>query len=633
MERRLAAILAADMVGYSKLMAADEAGTIERQKAYRATLIDPKIEQYSGRIVNTTGDGMLIEFPSVVDAVQCAVEIQCAMLERESEVPDSERIRYRVGINLGDIVIEGGDILGDGVNIAARLEALAEPGGISVSRPVHTQIKSKLDLNFELLGEKLVKNIPEPVTVYRIMLDDKASALVTPVSREENHQPGRRRAPAAAALVIVLLAIGGGLWWQPWKPAIEPASVERMAFPLPDMPSIAVLPFDNLSGDPNQEYFADGIAEDLTTDLSKISGLFVIARNSAFAYKGKTVRPRQVAEELGVRYVLEGSVRRSGDKLRINVQLIDAASGGHIWADRYDGLLADVFGLQDRVSRKIVSVLAVQLTEGEEERVAHRETKKTEAYDAFLEGWQHYLRQNPENFRKAISLFEKALEMDPEYARAHAALAATYMNIWRRYWHAKVGLRYLHDPQFLAQQFLEKALLDPTPLAYQVAATVLSQQGQHAEAIAAAEQAIALDPNDADGYVALAGTLTLSGKPEEAYRLVKRAMRLNPHYPPSYLYELGIAEFGMEQFEKAAESLQRASALNPDDRWSSRLLLATYGLLDRKKDATDLRERVGKSWRGFDPLTVRSVAFWYPFKQVTDADRLAQGLRRAGVPD
>jgi TolB-like protein len=429
------------------------------------------------------------------------------------------------------------------------------------------------------------------------------------------------------------MVLVGLAWWQLSAPDLQTASVDRMAFPLPEVPSIAVLPFENLSGEPAQDYFADGMTEDLITDLSKISGLFVIARNSSFAYKGRQLKAPQVAEELGVRYVLEGSVRRAGDEVRINAQLIDAMTRGHLWAERYDGSLADVFGLQDMVTRKIVAALAVKLTAREQERIAHKETQSAKAYDVFLQGWQHYVRQNPKNFRKAISYFEEAIETDPEYGRAYAALALTYMQVWRRFWHAKIGLRYLHDPRFLAEEFLEKALKEPTPLAHRVAAGMLSHQGRHKEAIAEAERGISLDPNDAEGYVALAGALTLAGKPHEAYQLVQRAMRLNPHFPPSYTYELGFAEFGMQQFEKAAESLERARELNPDDRWSSRLLLATYGLLGRGKDAARLLEKIARSWRGFDPITVRSVAFWYPFQETADAERLAEGLRRAGVPE
>jgi TolB-like protein/class 3 adenylate cyclase len=625
--RRLASILVADVVGYSRLMAVDEAGTLAQLKAVRKELIEPKTAEHHGRVVKLMGDGILMEFASVVDAVAFAADVQRAMASRSAGVPQDLRITYRVGINIGDVIVDGDDIYGDGVNIAARLQELAEPGEICVARNVFNQVKHKVDLGFDDLGERNLKNIPDPVRVYRVLT---AAAPAKTVTAAPGTASRARRWPAIAAGVAVVVAIAGVVaWLRPWQATV----VEQMAFALPDRPSIAVLPFTNMSDDPAQEYFADGMTEDLTTDLSKISGLFVISRNSTFAYKNKAVEVKQVARELGVKYVLEGSVRRSGDRVRINAQLIDAASGGHLWADRFDGSLADIFDLQDKVARKIVAVLAVQLTAGEQQRVGRKETDNAEAYDAFLQGWQHYLRQNPENFRKAISYFEKAVELDPEYARAYAALAATYMLVWNRFWHVKVGLAYLHDPRVRAEEFLEKALLDPTPLAHQVAAGMLSQQGRHEDAIAEAERAISLDPNDADGYIALAGALSLAGKPEEAHKFVQRAMRLNPHYPPFYLYELGFAEFGMERFAKAAESLERAVALNPDDRWSLRLLLATYGLLGRKEDAAGLLETAGMSWRGFDPLTVRGVAFWYPFKEPADAERLAEGLRQAGVPD
>jgi TolB-like protein/class 3 adenylate cyclase/Flp pilus assembly protein TadD len=630
MERKLAAILEADMVGYSRLMAADEVGTLARQKAHLGEAIAPRIAEYGGRIVKTTGDGLLAEFSSIVDAVRCAVNVQLAMAEREAGVPAERRIAYRIGVNLGDIIEDDDDIYGDGVNIAARLEGLAEPGGICVSRTVYNHVKGKVASGFEDLGERRVKNIPEPLRVYRVRMEPEAAggAIGGPTRRVS------WKWPAAAVAAAALMAVAGaGLWLRPWEPREEPASVERMAHPLPDKPSIAVLPFTNMSDDPAQEYFADGMTEDLITDLSKVSGLFVIARNSVFTYKGKAVKIRQVAEELGVRYVLEGSVRRSGDQVRINAQLIDAASGGHIWAERYDGSLSDVFGLQDQVARKIVAVLAVQLTAGEEQRVARKETEVPEAYDAFLQGWQHYLRQNPENFRKAISYFEKALELDPEYPRAYAALAATYWQSWKRFWSERVGLQRWHDARVEAEKFLEKAKRRPTSLTHQLAADMLSQRQRHEEAIAEAERAVALDPNDADSYMALAGALSLAGRPDEARQLVERAMRLNPHYPPSYLYQLGVAQFGTERFEKAAASLERATALNPDDRWSFRLLLATYGFLDRREEAAGVLETVDKNWFGLDPLTVRTAAFWHPFKEPADAERLAEGLRRAGVPD
>ncbi len=430
--------------------------------------------------------------------------------------------------------------------------------------------------------------------------------------------------------------MAGVLWWlEPWAPPQEPASLEGTAYPLPDKPSIAVLPFDNLSDDPGQEYFADGITEDLTTDLSKISALFVISRNSAFTYKGRAVKPQQVAQELGVRYVLEGSVRRAGGAVRVNAQLIDAASGGHVWAERYDGMFEDVFALQDKVTSKIVATLAIRLTEGEQEQLQRKETDNTEAYDTFLQGWEQYVRQTPESFRQAITLFEKAVEMDPGYGRAYAALSLTYWQGWRNYWFFEL-LGHgggPHDLRFLAEEHLGKAMRDPTPLALQVAAAMHAQWGRQGEAINEGERAIALDPNDADGYVALAGALNLAGEPQRALQLMEQAVRLNPHFPTSYLHEVGLARFGMEDYEQAAVTLERAVALNPDDRWSSRLLIATLGHLGRVEDAAPLIDRASENWRGFDPLSVRGVSFWYPFKEPADAERLAEGLRRAGVPD
>ena len=629
--RRLASILVADVVGYSRLMAVDEAGTLAQMKAVRKELIEPKTAEHHGRVVKLIGDGILMEFASVVDAVLFAADVQQAMMSRSAGVPQDLRITYRVGINIGDIIVDGDDIYGDGVNIAARLQELAEPGGICVARNVFNQVKHKVDLGFDDLGERELKNIPDRVRVYRVLTRAVPAKTVTAAPGTASRA---RRWPAIAAGVAVLVAIAGVVaWLRPWVPEMKPVSVEQMALPLPDRPSIAVLPFANMSDDPSQAYFADGMAEDLITDLSKISGLFVISRNSTFAYKGRSQDVRQVAQELGVRYVLEGSVRRVGDQVRINAQLIDATTGGHLWAERYDGSLNDIFGLQDQVTRKIVAVLAVQLTTGEQERVARKETDNAEAYDAFLQGWQHYLRQNPDNFRRAISYFEKAVQLDPHYTRAYAALAATNWQIYQRYWHAKVGLVQAHDARVRAQEFLEKAMQSPTPLSGQVATYMLSQRGRHAEAIAEGERTIALDPNDADSYVTLADVLSLAGRPDEALRLLERAMRLNPHYPPSYLYRLGMAQFGMEQFEKAAVSLERATALNPDDRWSFRLLLATYGLLGRTDEAARVRKMVRENIRGLDPLTLRSAAFWHPFKQPRDAERLAEGLRRAGVPD
>jgi TolB-like protein/class 3 adenylate cyclase/thioredoxin-like negative regulator of GroEL len=630
MERHLAAILAADMVGYSRLMSADEAGTLARQQSHLAEVIEPGIAEYRGRIVKTTGDGLLAEFPSVVDALRCAVKVQLATAEREDGLPAERRIAYRIGINLGDIIGEHGDIFGDGVNVAARLEGLAEPGGICVSRSVFNQVKGKVASGFEDLGEHQVKNLPEPLHVYRVRMEPEAAGAVPGQARRP--ATGKRLALAGLALVLVAAA-GSALWFEPWRERVAPATAERMAYPLPDKPSIAVLPFANMSDDPSQAYFADGMTEDLITDLSKVSGLFVIARNSTFAYKGKSHDVRRVAEELGIRYVLEGSVRRAGDQVRINAQLIDATTGGHLWAERYDGSLTDIFGLQDTITRKIVAVLAVQLTLGEEAQVAVVETPSSEAYDAFLQGWEQYQRQTPDSLKAAVERFEQAIELDPKYSRAHAALAAVYWQVFRRFWHEKFGYRNVHGARARAETLLARAQQSPTALSHQVATAMLAQQGRHAEAIAEGGKAVGIDPNDADSYIALAGAYSLAGNSANALRLVKTAMRLNPHYPPSYLYELGLAKFGSDDFDGAVEALKQATELNPEDRWSYRLLLATYGHLGRKEDAERILDVTSRNWRGYDPLTIPAVSYWYPFKTAEDQNRLVVGLRAANVPE
>jgi TolB-like protein/class 3 adenylate cyclase/Flp pilus assembly protein TadD len=641
LKRKLAAILSADVEGYSRLMGDDEVGTIRTLAAYKEAMIS-LIGQYSGRVVDSPGDNLLAEFASAVDAVQCAVEIQRELAERNQDRSEDSKMFFRIGVNVGDVIDKEEKIYGDGVNIAARVEGLAEAGGICISGRVYDQVENKLDLEYEFLGEQKVKNITRPVRIYRVRSDLDAAAHRVVQAKQVVGRKWRKIVLVSTAVVVVGAVIVAGWQFNQWQSTkVGAASVEKMAFPLPDKPSIAVLPFDNLSDDPKQEYFCDGMTEDLITDLSKISGMLVIARNSTFAYKGKPVKIRQVAEELGVRYVLEGSVRKAENKVRITAQLIDAISGHHIWANRYDGKLKDIFALQDKVARSIVTALAVQLTAGDEERVARRGTEDVQAYDAFLRGWENYRRQTPDDFRRAISYFEKAVDLDPHYARAYAALAATYWEIWKRLWHEKLGLSRTanwHEPRYRAEQFLAKAMQNPTSLAHQVVSAKLLHLHQYEEAIAEAQRAIALDPNDAESYVALADTLTLAGRADEALNWVERAMRLNPHYPSYYLYQLGLARFGLAQFDKAAISLGKATALNPDDRWSYRLLLATYGHLGRSEDAKmalqAIKKRDKRGWQNsIDPLTIRSSAFWLPFKEPADAERLAQGLRKAGIPD
>jgi len=637
LRKRLMAILVADVAGYSRLMAGDELATVASLDAARS-VFRTQIESHQGRVIDMAGDSVLAVFETAAGAVTAALAIQQELAALSSSTPEERRMRFRIGVHLGDVIEKGdGTVYGDGVNIAARLEGLAQPGGITVSEAVRGLLRGKVSAIFEDQGEQTVKNIPEPVRAYAVRLnsEDKSFATVAPAIRR---RPVRRLAMVAAAGIALVIVAGVITWLAPWRSKIETGSSARTPLSLPSKPSIAVLPFENMSGDPEQAYFADGMTDDLITDLSKVGGLFVIARNSTFAYKGKSRDVREIAKTLGVRYVLEGSVRRSGAEIRINAQLIDATTGGHVWADRYDGDMKNVFGLQDKVTRNVVTALAVELTKDDRERVARRGTENAQAYDVFLKGWQHYLRQTPEDFRTAIAHFKKAVELDPKYGRAYAALAATYWETYTRYWGLALGLRGPHDARVQAEQFLAKAMRDPTPLAHQVASAMLLHAQQHDEAIVEAKRAIASDPNDANGYVALATVLSFSGGTKEALELVERAIRLNPNYPPHYLYQLGLAQFSMNRLDDATASLQRALALNRDDHWSQRLLLATYGLLGRRADAAKLLDSIkGKEQRGLhasrDPLTVTAITYWHPFANRADAERFAEGLRKAGVPE
>ena len=427
-ERRLAAILAADVVGYSRLMEADEEATVSTLSTYRE-IIEGLVASHHGRVFGSAGDSVVVEFASPIEAVRCAVDIQRELEVHNVDLPEDRRMRLRIGVNLGDVIVEGDNLLGDGVNIAARLETLADPGGISLARSVFDQVKKQLDLGYEFLGEHEVKNIAEPIQVYRVLTQPEAAGKI--IGETKRATQSWKRMALAAAVVLLIAFAGVGLWLRPWQATVEPASVERMAHPLPDKPSIAVLPFTNMSDDPAQEYFADGMTEDLITDLSKVSGLFVIARNSVFTYKGKAVKVGQVAEELGVRYVLEGSVRRAGDQVRINAQLIDATTGGHLWAERYDGSLADIFGLQDKVTEKIVAALALNLTDSEQAQLRRKPTDNLEAYDFYLRAKQGAYSYDGDGLADALSLYEKALALDPKFADAYAGYARVAVDVWR----------------------------------------------------------------------------------------------------------------------------------------------------------------------------------------------------------
>ncbi len=536
-KRKLAAILSADVKGYSRLMGEDEVGTICTLSSYKKVMAR-LIQHHHGRVVDAPGDNVLAEFASVVDAVRCAVEIQKELKTRNADLPENRRMEFRIGVNLGDVIEDGEQILGDGVNIAARLESLSEAGGICISGTAFDRVENKLGLGYDYLGEQSVKNIAKPVRVYRVLMEPGAMA---------------RR----------------GL------------EVERKAPPLPDKPSIAVLPFVNMSGDPEQEYFSDGITEDLITDLSKISSLFVIARNSVFTYKGRAVKVDHVGRELGVRYVLEGSVRRARDRVRITAQLVDAGTGGHLWAERYDRNAGDIFALQDEVTQKIVTALAVKLTRDEQERLERRYTNNLKAYDCLLQGLGYFYLFTKDGNDRARSMFDKAIDLDPEFSLAYSRLGYTYWQEWCFGW--SQSFESLEKAFELAQK--ATVLDDSLPEPHGILGMVCLWKKEHEHAIDHLQRAIALDPNCADALDQLAHVLAFAGRPDEAIGLSKKAMRLNPRYPPLYEWTLGHAYFLVGEYEQAIDALRRVVDRNPAFHPAYIYLALCLGQLGRVDEA------------------------------------------------
>jgi len=586
MERRLTAILAADVVGFSRLMGADEAATLVALKACFAEVIEPVIAEHEGRVVKLMGDGLLAEFSSAVKAVEAAAKIQQSM--NDHDAPADRRISFRIGVNLGDIIVDGSDIYGDGVNIAARLEALAEAGGICVSGAVYDQVRNKVDFAFDNLGERQVKNIADPVRIYRIAVESRS---VTPFET----------------------AIG-------------------LDFAIPDFPSLAVLPFTVMSADPEQEFFADGVAEDIITALSKISRLMVVARNSTFTYKGRAVDVKQVSREQGVRYVLEGSVRKGGNRVRVTAQLIDAQTGLHLWAERYDRDLNDIFAVQDEIVREIVTALDVKLREGEQHRVWSSGTKNLEAWECVRLATDACLGGATEERARAIELIEHALELDPNYATAWV------MRGWLHFNEADVGSGMRDSVVFdRAQEAAfrcgHRALeLDPNCAdAYGMLALTHLNAGEFDEAIKMSETAVALAPGNAEniGSVA-AAVMTKSGRPERSVELVKKAMRLCPFYRPGFLRALGMAYRMCGRLEEAVtcyrESLKRESGyLAPYVN-----LASTLGELGWEEEARDTARDVLRQEPKF---SIAAYTGGLSYRNPADIERIANGLRRAGLPE
>jgi adenylate cyclase len=522
-------------------MGKDEAGTLAALKNHRKELIDPKAAQYNGRTIKLMGDGALMEFPSVVDAVAFAVEVQGALRVRDAGLPEDRRIAYRIGINIGDIIVEGEDIYGDGVNLAARLEAIAEPGGICTARNVYNQVKDKLNLTFEHLGPKEVKNISEPVTVYRVVLDDKAAALVTPVNRKTTSSE-RRPWPVAMPIALVLLvAVAGAYWWRPWTPELDPVAPATMAHPLPAKPSIAVLAFDDLSQADDQGYLSDAIVEGIITNLSHFSELFVIARNSSFFYKGKAADVREIARELGVRYILQGSQQKSEDRLRVTVQLIDAVAGNHIWAETYDQALVDLFAVQDEIANSVASTVGAKVVVVAGESAKKGDPARLRAFEYWLKGTRHWYEWTPEGNEQARLLYLQAIEADPSQPRGHLGLAWVYINGYRWGWTELDRAEALVQARALAQKGLNLAPQDYFP--HQTMAVVLAQAGEREQAIVEFEKSLALNPNAANVMMDLAEALVYGDRTQEAIELMHEAMRRDPHHPDWFYWTLGWARW------------------------------------------------------------------------------------------
>jgi len=623
-KRKLTAILSADVAGYSILMGEDEEATVRTITAHRK-VINSVIQKYRGRVVDSPGDNILAEFASVVDAVQGAVEIQKAIRARNARLPDERKMVFRIGINLGDVIHEDDRIYGDGVNIAARLEGLADPGGICISGSAYDQIDTKLALGYEYIGEHTGKNIAKPVRVYKVSPDPEKLPKGT-----EKRIPRltRPRAVFAALILVAVMAGGVGIWRAYWTPAFPPteaASVEKMEFPLPDQPSIAVLPFDNLSGNPAEDYFSDGLTEEIIAALSRVPKLFVIARNSTFTYKNKPVKVQKVAEELGVHYILEGSVRKSGNRIRITAQLIDALNGRHLWADRYDRSLSDIFAVQDEITKKIITAMQIKLTEGEEVKAAAKGTNNLEAYLKYLQANELAYNHNPEDLDSANKLAKEALALDPKYASAYCVLAKTHVE--------SVFLGTSQSPEkslAKAKQLVQKAIIldDNLPEAHALLGYIYSMTWEHDKALVHGEKAVTLNPNSAESHLRYGQILTFAGRYQDAIRELEAAIRLNPLPPNVYLYSLGISYCWTGQFDKAIIWCEKAVHEEPNSLFARLFMAMAYSLAGQQEKAQTEAQEV---LRINPKFSLAKFAKKLNYRNQDDKIRLMVALRQAGL--
>jgi adenylate cyclase len=629
-QRKLTAILAADVVGYSRLMGEDETGTLAALKAHRAELFAPKAAQHHGRTVKLMGDGELLEFPSVVEAVLFAVDVQSAMSERNAAVPAARRIRFRIGINVGDVVIDGDDLYGDGVNIAARLEAIAEPGGICLSRTARDQVRDRLDLDLRDLGDVTVKNIARPVRTFAVEMNDKARALQTPVQVKPSSRARRPWNILAVGGAVTIAIVGVIVWQQSWRGADTASRQVPTVRPKHHGPSIAVLPFANRSEDKGQDYFSDGITEDITTDLSKVAGLFVTPSSATRRFKRKSVDPRTVASEFGVRHILEGSVQRSDNRLRITVKLIDAESGVQIWADRYDRDLKDIFAIQDDIATRVVAALSRMLKGGSLSRIARVYTPVPEAYDLYIQGRAKRIPPTPANLAAALKMFEKTIELDPRFAGGYAGAAYVHLLRYGNPHMAGASPAAILDT---ALRFAERAVkLDPTfGPAWGSLSEAYMRKGRFDDALNAIEKAIKAAPNDSLMRATYGRLLGHIGRQQDGIEQVKRAMRMSPDSLPM-LYFLGANYRAAGQFKAAIETLTEHRK-----RLGGRVipppttqLIAAYvqaGLLMKAQAETEKLLKVSPRF------TLSVAARTHAYKSADDMARFLGALRKAGVPE
>jgi adenylate cyclase len=625
-KRKLTAILSADVKGYSRLMGEDEKGTVHTLNAYKE-VITGLIQHHRGRVVDAPGDNVLAEFSSVVDAVHCAVEIQKELKTRNAELPENRRMEFRIGVNLGDVIEDGEQILGDGVNIAARLESLSDAGGVCISGTAFDHVRNKLSLGYKYLGEQTVKNIALPVRVYKVLMEPEEAGKVVGEKKPKPEKWGWR----AIAVIAVMVLVAGGLIWNFYLRGgqTERARLEKMAFPLPDKPSIAVLPFVNMSGDPGQEPFTDGVTENITTMLSKIPELFVIDRFSAFEYKGKRIGVKKVAENLGVRHVLEGSVQKSGERIRITAQLIDATSGHHIWSEKYDRDMRDLFALLDDVTRRIAVALQIKLTEGEQARVFHRDTENLEAWALATQAWNVISRLTREDNARARELAEQAVKLDPQYGFAWSLLAYSYFNDARMGW-CESPKEYFKKAIELNQKALtlNKDLFCATGMLGQI----LWAQGQYERAIEMGRRSIELGPNQSLNYVILSGILCYAGDFEEAITLGEKAIRLHPFCRYSYLTTLARSYRMAGRYEEALALYRQV--LNRAQKEAFSPLAAYIGLADVYSEMGRVEEAHTQALeilRINPSFLLENWSKTEPFRDAKHLEKRLTALRKAGL--